>query len=71
LLPKNYFAEAREKKPTCGKSLKKRSYIDEKNIELKVECSVIIQNGLPLKSKDPGSLISNNLKIGIKDPYQV
>jgi len=29
------------------------SYIEERNIKLKTECSVIIQKGLPLKSKDP------------------
>jgi len=36
---------------------KKRSYIDEKNIQLEVGCSVIIKKGLSLKSKDPGSFI--------------
>jgi len=55
LLPKNYFVEAPEQKSTCGKSIKRRSSIEEWNIELEVGCNAIIQKGLPLKSKDPGS----------------
>ncbi|XP_047165466.1 uncharacterized protein LOC124834737 [Vigna umbellata] len=37
------------------KSLKKKKFLDEGTIELQGSCSVILQNTLPPKVKDPGS----------------
>ncbi|XP_016172931.1 uncharacterized protein LOC107615381 [Arachis ipaensis] len=56
------LAEALEKIPLYAKFLKelinkKRSWNEKKTVILTQECSAVIQRGLPLKLKDPGSFI--------------
>jgi len=62
LPPKNYFAGTPKQKSTSEGVMRKRSYIKERNIKLEAGCNAIIQKGLPLKSKDPGSF---NLRVSL------
>ncbi|KAG8486048.1 hypothetical protein CXB51_019333 [Gossypium anomalum] len=57
------FVEAISQMPTYAKFLKelltnKRKFEDLSTVELNEECSAILQNKLPTKLKDPGSLLS-------------
>jgi len=62
LLPKNYFAGNLKQDSTLERFRKNRSYIEERNIELKARYKAIVQKGLPKKSKDPESF---NLSVSI------
>ena len=62
MLPKNNFAGTLKQDSTFERLRKNMSYIEERNIELKDRYNVIIQKGLPKKSKDPGCF---NLPVSI------
>jgi len=62
LLHKYYFAGNLKQDSTVERFLKNKSYIEKRNIDLEDRYNVIIQKGLPKKSKDPGSF---NLPVSI------
>ena len=62
LLRKNYFAGNLKQDSTLERFRKNMSYIEEENIELEDRYIVIIQKGLPKKSKNPGGF---NLPVSI------